>query len=80
MQLKKGNMVIIALSKLTCVDAVRIAYMNAGSLLKEKIKRLGQSNLSEAEKLNKTPTKAKPAAQISTDVTLLRVHAVYIMK
>lgn len=44
-------------------DAVRVALMNAGSLLKEKIRRLGQSNLSEEQKMQRnTPVKKAVAA------------------
>ena len=43
-------------------DAVRVALMNAGSLLKEKIKRLGQSNLSEEQKMQRNTPVKKPAA------------------
>jgi hypothetical protein len=56
------------------IDAARVALMNAGSLLKEKIKRLGQSNLSEEQKLSRTPVKAKPADPLATDVGLQKVR------
>jgi len=59
------------------IDAIRVALMNAGSLLKEKIKRLGQSNLSEEQKLTRTPVKSKGEDQptaTGTDTTLQRVR------
>lgn len=38
--------------------------MNAGSLLKEKIKRLGQSNLSEEEKVKLSPVKTRSSPEM----------------
>lgn len=56
------------------LDATRVALMNAGSLLKEKLKRLGQSNLSEEQKAQRTPVKAKPEVKIETDTAVQQVH------
>ena len=73
--LKKGSVALYNLQSHGVIDAARVALMNAGSLLKEKIKRLGQSNLSEEEKLNRTPVKAKPSDAVSTDVGLQKVKS-----
>lgn len=73
---KKRYQLQLRSSIINLVDAARVALMNAGSLLKEKIKRLGQSNLSEEQKLSRTPVKAKPADLVGTDVGLQKVKLV----